>query len=150
MASAKAAEFTIYRMHSSAFAASDSTGAMRAPGRWHSQGTRVVYAAEHISLALLETLIHAGGRKLPPRSLTSITVPATVMVETSKWLDDPASRAFGDLWVKSARTAILRVPSIAVNKLEDNFVLNPAHPDFHKIRFNKPEPFALDPRYLTL
>jgi len=150
MSAAKTAELTIYRMHSTAFAASDSTGAMRAPGRWHSQGTRVVYAAKHISLALLETLIHAGGRKLPPRSLTRITVPSAVAVEVSKWLDEPASRAFGDAWVKSSRTAVLRVPSIAVNKLEDNFVLNPAHPDFQRIRFGKAESFTLDPRYITL
>ncbi len=150
MSAAKAAEFPIYRMHSTAFAASDSAGAMRAPGRWHSQGTRVVYAAEHISLALLETLIHAGGRKLPPRSLTRITVPAAVAVEATKWLDEPASRAFGDAWVKSLRTAVLRVPSVAVNRLEDNFVLNPAHPAFQKLRFGKAELFTLDPRYVIL
>jgi len=144
------AETIVYRMHSASYAASDASGAMRAAGRWHSQGTRVVYAAEHVSLALLETLIHAGGHKLPPRSLTRIVIPSSLAIETSAWLDEPASRAFGDAWVRSARTAILRVPSIAVNGLEHNFVLNPAHPSFPKIKFEKSHPFTLDSRFITL
>ncbi len=144
------AETIVYRMHSTAYAASDPSGAMRAAGRWHSQGTRVIYTAEHISLALLETLIHAGGRKLPPRSLTRIIIPGSIAIETAAWLDEPASRAFGDAWVRSARSAILRVPSIAVNGLEHNFVLNPAHPFFSKIKFEESEPFVLDARFIVL
>jgi RES domain-containing protein len=143
-------ETIAYRMHSAAFAASDSSGAMRAAGRWHSQGTRVVYAAEHISLALLETLIHAGGRKLPPRSLTRIVIPTGVVIEASEWLDEPASRSFGDAWVRAARTAVLRVPSIAVNGFEHNFVFNPTHAAFSKIKFEKSQPFALNPRFIVL
>jgi RES domain-containing protein len=143
-------ETVVYRMHSASYAASDSAGAMRAPGRWHTQGTRVVYTAEHISLALLETLIHAGGRKLPPRALTRIVIPTGIAIEAAEWMTEPASRAFGDAWVRTGRTAILRVPSIAVNGFEHNFVLNPAHPSFPKIRFEKSQPFALDPRYIVL
>jgi RES domain-containing protein len=143
-------ETVVYRMHSASYAASDSSGAMRAAGRWHSQGTRVVYAAEHISLALLETLIHAGGRKLPPRSLTRIVIPTGVAIETSDWLDEPASRTFGDAWARSTRSAVLRVPSIAVNRFEHNFVLNPAHPAFAKIQFEKSHAFDLDSRFIVL
>jgi hypothetical protein len=29
---------------------------------------------------------------------------------------------------------------------ENNFVLNPLHPDFRKTRISRPSPFALDPR----
>lgn len=136
----------IYRMHAARFSATDTTGSLLAPGRWHSQGTRILYAAQHISLALLETLVHAGGTPMPPRSLTRMIVPATVKIETAKWLDRPASQAFGDAWVRSGRTAVLRVPSIVVHQMEDNFVLNPAHPEFAKIRFEKPQSFPLDPR----
>ena len=145
-----AADTVIYRMHASTYSATDTPGAMRAPGRWHSIGTRVIYAAEHISLAVLETVIHAAGRRLPPRSITRITIPSSVTIEETDWLDQPHSAAFGDDWAKSARTAILRVPSIAVNKLESNFVLNPLHPDFTKITFSKSEPFSLDERFIVL
>jgi RES domain-containing protein len=144
------AETIVYRMHSATYAASDTSGVLRAAGRWHSQGIRVIYTAEHISLALLETLIHAGGRKLPPRSLTRVIIPTGVAIEAVEWMTEPASRAFGDAWVRSARTAVLRVPSIAVNRLEHNFVLNPAHPSFAKIKFERSQPFVLDSRFIVL
>jgi len=31
---------------------------------------------------------------------------------------------------------------------EINYLLNPAHPDFDKIKISPPEPFSLDPRLL--
>lgn len=33
---------------------------------------------------------------------------------------------------------------------EPNYLLNPAHPDFKKIKIGKPVPFAFDPRLLDL
>ena len=145
------ADTIVYRMHSTAYAASD-------PSRSHARrrtlaqpgDSRDLHRRTHQPSSLLETLIHAGGRKLPPRSLTRIVIPGGITIETSAWLDEPASRAFGDAWVRSARSAILRVPSIAVNGLEHNFVLNPAHPFFSKIKFESSNPFALDARFIVL
>lgn len=125
----------------------DTTGAFQQPGRWHSAGTRVVYAAEHASLAVLETLIHAGGRKMPPRAITRIHIPDDLAVESSAWLDMPQSQAFGDAWVKDGRTAVLRVPSIAVNRMESNFLLNPWHPEFSRIVHDPAEKFVFNPRF---
>ena len=51
---------------------------------------------------------------------------------------------FGTAWVE-ASTAMLAVPS-AVIPDERNYLLNPAHPDFKRFRFNKPEAFHFDPR----
>ncbi len=141
-------DLDIHRMHGTAYAPNDSTGATLADGRWHTRGTRVLYAAQHISLAVLETLIHAGGRKLPPRSLTRITIPNGLATETASWLDLPRSRTFGDRWVRENRTAVLAIPSIAVNKMELNYVLNPFHPDFASLTFHPSQPFAFDPRFI--
>jgi RES domain-containing protein len=116
-------------------------------GRWHSRGTRVVYAAEHVSLAVLETLIHAGGRKIPPRSLARIEIPDSVAIEPIGWMEFADAQAFGDRWVQRARSAVLRVPSVAVNRMESNFVLNPAHPDFGQITLAVSEEFVFDPRF---
>src|SRR5580658_5971967 len=115
----------VFRMHGISHGVFDTTGAVLQPGRWHSGGTRVVYAAEHVSLAVLETLIHAGGRKIPPRAITRIHIPDILSVESAPWMEMPDSQAFGDAWVTEARSAVLRVPSIAVNRMESNFVLNP-------------------------
>jgi RES domain-containing protein len=137
----------VFRMHGVSYPAFDTTGSILQPGRWHSAGTRVVYAAEHASLAVLETLIHSGGRKIPPRAMTWIDIPDTVRIESASWMEMPDSQQFGDRWVKEARSAVLRVPSIAVNRMESNFVLNPRHPDFPVIPHGVPEPFEFDPRF---
>ena len=137
----------IFRMHGISQAAFDSSGAFFQPGRWHSAGTRGVYAAEHASLAVLETLIHAGGRKMPPRVISRIHLPDDLSIESAPWMEMPDSQSFGDAWVSEARTAVLRVPSIAVNRMESNFVLNPRHEDFPRIQLGNPERFVFDPRF---
>jgi RES domain-containing protein len=138
----------IFRMHSNSLAAFDTRGATLQQGRWHSIGTRVVYAAEHVSLAVLETLIHAGGTKIPPRVMTRITVPDELPLERAAWMEMPHSQAFGDDWFREQRTAVLSVPSIAVNKLELNYLLNPHHPDFSQITQQEPQDFVFDPRFV--
>jgi RES domain-containing protein len=140
----------VFRMHGVSRDAFDSTGSFLYPGRWHPQGTHVIYTAEHASLAVLETLIHAGGRKIPPRVLTRIEIPDNLSIESASWMEMPASQQFGEQWVKEARSAVLRVPSIAVNRMESNFVLNPRHPDFARLQHAAPEPFLFDPRFFAL
>jgi RES domain-containing protein len=137
----------VFRMHAVARDAFDTQGAFLHPGRWHSAGTRVIYAAEHASLAVLETLIHAGGKKLPPRAITRIHIPDDLLIETGEWADMPHSQAFGDMWVKQSLSVVLRVPSIAVNKMESNLVINPAHPDFGRIHHDPQEEFPFNPRF---
>lgn len=139
----------VYRMHGISYDALDTTGAFLQPGRWHSAGTRVVYGAEHVSLAVLETLIHAGGRRLPPRAITRILIPDDLPVESVHWIDLPQSRDFGDRWVQERRTAVLRVPSVAVNQIESNFVFNPQHRDFARVTRGPAEAFVFNPRFFA-
>jgi len=66
------------------------------------------------------------------------------------WQDDPVTsgtRAIGDKWARSGRSAILEVPSVLIPS-ESNFLLNPEHPNFKRLRIAKPKPFAFDPRLL--
>ncbi len=56
-----------------------------------------------------------------------------------------ATRDMGTNWAKSLTTAVLSVPSSVVPR-ERNYILNPAHPDFGRIRFANPEPFYFDNR----
>jgi len=140
----------IFRMHGVTHDSFDTTGSFLHAGRWHKVGTRVIYAAEHVSLAVLETLIHAGGRKIPPRSLTRIHIPDGLAIEETGWREMPDSQDWGDTWARQGRSAVLRVPSIAVNRLESNFVLNPAHPEFAHIGRDPAEEFSFDPRFFLL
>jgi RES domain-containing protein len=136
-------------MHSPAYAVFDTSGAMLRAGRWHLRGTRVVYAAQHVSLAALETLVHANSQTPPPRSLTEIEIPDAVSIETAPWMHLPASQSFGSRWVQEGRTAVLAVPSIVVQQREMNFVLNPAHPEFQKITHGPARAFAFDARFFA-
>jgi RES domain-containing protein len=64
------------------------------------------------------------------------------------WRETPystASQAFGAEWVQAQRSVALRVPSVVVPG-EFNYLLNPAHPQFGKVKAGKPEPFAFDLR----
>jgi RES domain-containing protein len=134
-------------MHGAAAAVFDTGGAVFREGRWHLRGTRIVYAAQHISLAALETLVHANSQVLPPKSITEIDVPESVAIETVAWMDMPDSQAFGSRWAEEARTAVLAVPSIVAQRMEMNFVLNPAHSDFAKITHGPARPFEFDARF---
>ena len=64
--------------------------------------------------------------------------------------DRPPSRlqAIGNEWVKNNTSAVLRVPSVIIPE-ESNFLLNPAHPDFHRLTVGKSRRFQFDPRLAT-
>ncbi len=146
----------VWRICKRAHAAFDGEGARKAGGRWNPRGVAVVYASETLSLAALELLVHADPALLP-EDLVAIEadVPETVSVrriEPEKlprgWRRHPSPHALAGIggdWAKSLETAVLSVPSALVPR-EANFLLNPAHADFKKIRVRKPEPFELDPR----
>jgi RES domain-containing protein len=140
----------VYRMHRIGSDVFDTTGASLFSGRWHLAGIRVVYAAEHASLAVLETLIHTSGRAVPNRAITEIYIPEDISVESSEWMEIEQSQTFGNDWVRSGRSAVLKVPSKAVNQMECNFLVNPEHRDFARISPGRTRDFAFDTRFFEL
>ena len=133
----------------------DPTGAMLHGGRWNSPGTRVIYAAETYAGAMLEVLVHANLAQ-PPKNhrVVQIEIPGdlaykTILADELPGWSDPdmlASRAAGDAWIRSGRTAVLFVPSVITGGRENNLLLNTQHPDFPRIRASAPEPVAWDAR----
>jgi RES domain-containing protein len=116
-------------------------GGLRAAGRWHSQGKRIVYLADHPSSALLEMLVHMDRDLIPPTyHLLRIGIPPDLRIEAVKagdlagnWRNDPtASRELGDQWLDRSTSALLKVPS-AISEQGQNFLFNPAHPDAAKV-----------------
>ena len=131
-------------------------GARRFGGRWNSPGTPVVYTSGTLALAALEILVHLN----PPVRLEYVAIPfdfEDAWVQKLKlsdlpadWMEEPpppSTQLLGDRWVKQARSAILELPSTIV-RIEPNYLLNAAHPDFRKVRIGKAMPFAFDPRLL--
>lgn len=131
----------------------DQTGAMLFGARWNSIGRRVIYAAETYSGALLEVLVHANLSQ-PPKNhkVVRIDIPGPVTIEIVDSLegwdaeDMVISRAFGDQWIRQARSAVLRVPSVVTQGREHNLVLNVGHPQFSLILAGPPETIAWDAR----
>jgi len=132
----------------------DGEGARTSGGRWNSAGTAVVYTSATLSLALVETLVHVPSGVLPAYTAVPIEFDDSLVavVDTAdlpaNWKDQPAPpeiRAIGDTWVGSSKSALLRVPSVVVPS-EFNYVVNPRHPDFGRIRIGAPMPFPFDPR----
>lgn len=117
-------------------------GGLRAAGRWHSQGKRIVYLADHPSSALLEMLVHMDRDLIPPTyQLLRIEIPSTLKIEAvdvgdlpGDWrADTMASREIGDRWLDQSTSVLLQVPS-AISEQGKNFLLNPAHPDAVNVR----------------
>jgi RES domain-containing protein len=136
-------------------AAFSGTGARLHGGRWNSKGVTVAYASATLSLSALELLVHTDVKLLSTLPLVACAAswPAGLAVETVDaaalppgWRDTPAA-AFGDLWARNRRSAILLVPS-AIVPMERNVIINPHHPDAGLITYAAPEPFRYDPRLL--
>jgi len=81
-----------------------------------------------------------------PDTLGIQTVELSVLPSDWSAAVAPAStKEIGGIWVRENKTAVLSVPSAVVTH-ERNYLLNPAHPDFARIRFGSPMPFVFDPR----
>ncbi|MGE5321662.1 MAG: RES family NAD+ phosphorylase [Actinomycetota bacterium] len=133
-------------------------GGLIADGRWHFQGTPVVYLAESPAGALLEVLVHLElditslpvGYKLLKIEAPSDLLPEDVK-ETeipSRWRENPRVTAeLGTNWLKRGGAALLRVPSAIVPETF-NFVLNPLHPDAAKLKILWHRSYPWDSRLL--
>jgi RES domain-containing protein len=116
----------------------------------------VVYTSASLALAALEVFVNLE-RAEPPGDLVSISadIPESLAVSriaTSElpgnWRSYPAPDALADLgarWANELKAPVLAVPS-AVIPQELNYLLNPRHADFKRIRVGKPEAFRFDPR----
>jgi RES domain-containing protein len=137
----------------------DGRGAAQNPGRWNGAGVQVVYTAESRSLASLEVLVHTEDTRVLA-AIKWATIPVyidDVFIEITAplpedWRRLPTPRStqeLGSRWVSESRSVVLRVPSIVVDG-EFNYLLNPRHPDFARLKIGEPRPFSFDPRLSTL
>lgn len=129
-----------------------------ADGRWHSAGRHLDYAAESLSLAILERLVHYKRfDALEPHVLYVLDIPEAAieaaLVPPADWdAEDPspAAQAVGNAWCDGERSPALRVPS-AVTPGEHNLLLNARHPDWQwDWVIGGPVVFAFDARLAEL
>ncbi len=135
----------------------DGEGAKRSGGRWTSAGRRAIYTSSTVALATLEMIAHLDSTALlPAYVLIEVTFPASLATSIdvaalpANWWKYPSPlelRVLGDAWLDAKTSAVLKVPSALV-AVEDNYLINPEHPDFTLITTGPPLSFPVDPRLL--
>lgn len=127
--------------------------------RWNSEHTRMVYTSESRALALLEITAHLNGvLEIPTdRYLVEIEIPDALKIQKlsiadlpKNWNAHPPSvftQNLGDSFVQKLKSPVLKVPSSIVPQ-EFNLLINPHHPDAHKIEIISKERLAFDPRII--
>lgn len=132
-------------------------GARMQGGRWSSIGTRIVYAAGSLSLAVLEILVHLQQTQALSGyvvyeldfsdSLIKNLDRALLPADWRSFPSPVSTKQIGDTWVKQSSSAALKVPSVIVPS-EHNFLINPGHSDFVSVKIGNPMPLDVDPRLL--
>ena len=131
-------------------------GAAKDGGRWNSPGQPMVYSASTLALACLETLVHINNSLPLNRYVVEIDIPDVVWRRRGVfnpqahvgWDAEPAgftSISYGDHWAASAASAVLQVPSVIVPE-ENNYLINPGHPDASQITATKKRRWLYSPR----
>ena len=146
----------VWRISRHEYAAFDGEGGKITSGRWHHRGFPIIYTGGSLALAALEFFVHLPfGISLTGFVAVSADIPDRFGVEPldmttlpKQWRNQDhieTLRDAGTEWLRTRPTAVLAVPS-AVIPVETNYLLNPAHKDFKRIRINPPEPFEFDYR----
>jgi len=144
----------VYRICSSKYPINDGEGSRLYGGRWNHKGTPLLYCRSTISLCALEVLANSSGL---PASMVVIAAetPDNLVIPAYTENDLPfdwnapippsLTKELGTIWAKSMSSLAISVPSAVVPD-ERNYLVNPRHPDFSKIKFSAPKPFVFDPR----
>lgn len=131
-------------------------GARISGGRWNSAGVPAIYCAATISLAMLEILVNLQDLSIMMEGYLwteaqfddSLVTTIQASDLPSGW-NSPNDRRItsqvGDQWLLAQTSAVLCVPSVPLHE-ELNYILNPAHRDFHRIQFGAPHLLTMDPR----
>lgn len=123
-------------------------------GRWNSVGNPVVYASAHLSLAVLENLVHVqlAGDLPEDRHYWVYELAQDDLLRLDRdrlpedWRErESGTRAIGDEWLVEGETLALVVPS-AVVSIEENVLINPDHPDCPSLTPVRDDELRFDPR----
>lgn len=146
----------IYRLSTGKFAKDISgTGAKLYGGRWNPIGFAGLYTSQYISLAILEILVRATKFTSPDSyTLTSFEIPDNCIFSIQlkklkkEWKSDlKYTQGIGEDFLTENNCLCLQVPS-AIVPMENNFLLNPLHPDFKKVKIIDSELLELDKRLI--
>lgn len=131
-------------------------GAAKSGNRWNSKGTEMIYTADSRALAMAEVAVHLSLANLPADfMMMEIEIPDNIAIKVLEpaeipvnWNSHPPNRStqkIGDAFIDSGGFCVLKVPS-AVVKGDFNYLHNPFHKYFEKIRIVEASDFPFDLR----
>ncbi|POY36568.1 RES domain-containing protein [Solitalea longa] len=129
--------------------------------RWNSNGVFMIYATGSVALACLENAVHRNGADLslgdyslmiievPDGSSREVTINELTAIH-KEWyrVDNEAyqrTQQIGDQWIADRETLLLKVPSSIV-QYEYNYLINPNHQEFSKVKIQDVQKFVFDER----
>ena len=147
----------IFRLSKRKYAtAFNGKGAAKSNNRWNSKGTEVIYTAESRALAMAEVAVHLTIATLPKDYvMITINVPDAISIQkvdvkklSANWNSNPSNsitKKIGDDFIDAMDSCVLKVPS-AVVQGDYNYLINPYHKDFNKIKITEIQDFPFDNR----
>lgn len=145
----------VYRLSKAQYAGDLSgKGAEMAGGRWNSKGIAMLYTSQSRALCTTEIAVHTPLGILPKDyQLITLHIPDELKIKELKSLPRGQqylphtifTREIGDDFIQKGKFPVFKVPS-AVVQGEFNYLLNPAHKNFHKITIKSREAFSFDQR----
>ena len=147
---------TVYRLSRARYAKDLSgKGAEIAGGRWNSRGVAMIYTGQSRALCTTEIAVHTPLGNIPLNyMLVTISLPEDSVFKLklkdlpTDWKAFPhahSTQQIGDRFVADGKFLAMEVPS-AVVQGDSNFLINPQHKDFKKVRILEVEPFDFDER----
>jgi len=114
-------------------------GARLHGGRWNSKGSKAVYLADSPALATLEILVHLNDQEeLDNFDLYEVLFDEDQVITLasddlpSNWSEAPVPNStvkMGDAWIRSNKSALLKVPTVTIRAQGWNYIFNVSHPD---------------------
>jgi len=131
-------------------------GAEISGGRWNGKGTAALYTSNSRALCVMEIMVHVPAGIIPKDYfLVTIEIPDDGAIQhldpkklPDNWNRNPVSavsQRIGNTFFSEQKALILKAPSVII-KDEWNYILNPSHKDFKKVKINGAEPFTFDTR----
>jgi len=124
-------------------------------GRWNNKGIRIIYTSESRALCTSEIAVHTPLGIIPSNYfLQTINIPKCRIIKIEvnqlekKWNRFPhvkSTKTIGDQFVIRNKFLLLKVPS-AVIQDEYNYLINPFHDKFKRVKIEKIEEFKFDSR----
>ena len=131
-------------------------GAALSGNRWNSKGVEMIYTADSRALAMAEVAVHLSINRLPKDyMMLEIEIPNSISAEilnikklSRGWNRHPPlaiTQDLGDAFIEEGTHLFMKVPS-AVVPGDFNYIINPYHKNFKKIKIINAVQFPFDER----